>query len=1191
MKNIGKRTLSLLTAAVMLLSLVAFPGWTAQAAEEDPHLLFDYNYSSMNGDTVVEDADAYQGMAKQYTTNLSAASIPLYRYESSNPEFQYQYIKLGAIAKADLKVDQGYQTYSFVTTLPETGMLANGNFVYFTDSWAIQNAAMAKDLRTLAGRTVTVNLSMKITGTDLSAATVYVDRMSITDACDEYRVGDYCSKCGADLSQNVDADAHTLYDYNYSKFNGDVSVEDADAYQGMAKQYTMNLSAASIPLYRYDPDCTIDGVKTTDVKLGAIAKEDLKLNEGYQTYSFITTLPAEGMSDNTAQRVYFTGNWTLQNNQMAKDLKALAGQTVTILMSMKIVATDITSATVYVDRMQIVDFCKDNLSENGTYCAACGKTFAPLPEELQNVDAQHITTYDVSDFGVEGGGSYTVDNDSPMGQVFTTSGVSVANGFNLYRYASFAEEGNNYIKLASVAAADVKMNDGYHFYKSTVTIPENIYNPGNYVYVDLNNAWKCMNYTMSTDLGAMAGKTVDVYVSMKVVGTDASNVQVYIDQMVLVDCCCNYQFGKVCSVCGKDLSDTVDATKHVLFNYDYSSFSGGGNATTVEDADSYNGYAKQYSTFNFSTTASIPLYRYGTSESPTNLKLGAVATSELVFDDQYHTYSMTTTLPEDSLKTDGNFVYFTDGWTIQNYPMANNLKTLAGKTVTISISMKVTGELAATTVYIERIQILDQCEDHISDNGTYCTVCHKSLLDYSLPEELQLLDTDHISRYDTSDIALKTGESIVEDAESPVGKAWAYAMNVTNGLELRWYAAGVADRSLLKIPYANIVQDDGYHFYKTSLTVWEDLPASGSYTYIDWRCTSANLCNDLIAYKGKTVDLYMSLKVTDVYTDASGKLIGNVYIDQFIIVDPCDNHWDEGVVTKAPTTETEGIKTYTCTVCGETKTEVIEKLPAPAASWNLELDGNIGMNFILNVTAEQAAAATVEYTVGGVSTTKNVSELVNEAGEAILTVELAAAQMIENVTVTVNADGTQMTKTYSVREYAEYILNGEYSDETKNLVKAMLTYGAASQTYFDYQADTLVNAGWEIEAAAVPTEGGSMDVAGQVSGVIFHGASLIHQNKIGVRFYFTADSLDGISFGDFEAVEKNGMYCVEFANICPQDLDEDLTVSVTDGTDIQTITYAPMDYIIRMYAKGGDSAALVQALYGYYLAAEAYIAA
>ena len=44
---------------------------------------------------------------------------------------------------------------------------------------------------------------------------------------------------------------------------------------------------------------------------------------------------------------------------------------------------------------------------------------------------------------------------------------------------------------------------------------------------------------------------------------------------------------------------------------------------------------------------------------------------------------------------------------------------------------------------------------------------------------------------------------------------------------------------------------------------------------------------------------------------------------------PAAGHtWDEGVVTVQPTTEQEGVKTYTCAVCQETKTEPISKLPS-----------------------------------------------------------------------------------------------------------------------------------------------------------------------------------------------------------------------------------------------------------------------
>ena len=41
-----------------------------------------------------------------------------------------------------------------------------------------------------------------------------------------------------------------------------------------------------------------------------------------------------------------------------------------------------------------------------------------------------------------------------------------------------------------------------------------------------------------------------------------------------------------------------------------------------------------------------------------------------------------------------------------------------------------------------------------------------------------------------------------------------------------------------------------------------------------------------------------------------------------------DHNWDNGTVTTQPTVDTEGVKTFTCADCGETKTEAVAKLPA-----------------------------------------------------------------------------------------------------------------------------------------------------------------------------------------------------------------------------------------------------------------------
>ena len=49
----------------------------------------------------------------------------------------------------------------------------------------------------------------------------------------------------------------------------------------------------------------------------------------------------------------------------------------------------------------------------------------------------------------------------------------------------------------------------------------------------------------------------------------------------------------------------------------------------------------------------------------------------------------------------------------------------------------------------------------------------------------------------------------------------------------------------------------------------------------------------------------------------------------------CTSHvWDSGKVVTAPTYKTEGTKKYTCTNCGETKTETIAKLVCTSHAWN-----------------------------------------------------------------------------------------------------------------------------------------------------------------------------------------------------------------------------------------------------------------
>lgn len=60
-------------------------------------------------------------------------------------------------------------------------------------------------------------------------------------------------------------------------------------------------------------------------------------------------------------------------------------------------------------------------------------------------------------------------------------------------------------------------------------------------------------------------------------------------------------------------------------------------------------------------------------------------------------------------------------------------------------------------------------------------------------------------------------------------------------------------------------------------------------------------------------------------TEIYCKVCGDVS-STFDVTPKKDHTWDNGVVTTEPTAEKEGVKTYTCTVCNETKTETIPRL-------------------------------------------------------------------------------------------------------------------------------------------------------------------------------------------------------------------------------------------------------------------------
>lgn len=269
---------------------------------------------------------------------------------------------------------------------------------------------------------------------------------------------------------------------------------------------------------------------------------------------------------------------------------------------------------------------------------------------------------------------------------------------------------------------------------------------------------------------------------------------------------------------------------------------------------------------------------------------------------------------------------------------------------------------------------------------------------------------------------------------------------------------------------------------------------------------------------------------------------------------------------------------------------------ADVAQWGLVLEDDLHAKFHLSVDDSVAATAQIKITVGSSEYIYNVSELTaNDAGLYEVSAYVAAAQMTDDILLqVVNGEEVLQSKTYTVRGYADTILADSKYSNYHALIKEMLNYGAAAQTYFGNTANGLANDGVEgVGASEIPeTAGKDMSINGNASNISFHGASLVYRDKVAVRFYFNAESVEGLTFtvngNACKGEWKNGKYMIEVSDIYPEDLDDQITVVVTDAEgNALTVCYGPMNYVVRMSVKGSNELkALLKAMYNYHLAAE-----
>lgn len=296
------------------------------------------------------------------------------------------------------------------------------------------------------------------------------------------------------------------------------------------------------------------------------------------------------------------------------------------------------------------------------------------------------------------------------------------------------------------------------------------------------------------------------------------------------------------------------------------------------------------------------------------------------------------------------------------------------------------------------------------------------------------------------------------------------------------------------------------------------------------------------------------------------------------------------------------VKTAQGTAYYTTLPSAAEEQPDIIDCWNVELADNVGLNFVLNVSDEDAADAEALVMFGDALLEYVIADLdKNENGQFVLHVEVAACQMREEILLSVTVNDTTVENTYSVRQYAEYVLkdeNGEFDDATKDMVMAMLHYGAAAQLYFDYDVDNLANDGYADNTNHSINSVELTAIQNPLDGIVYYGATLLYKERVATRLYFLLGEGADISSYAFEIggsaqnpvySEQYGMYYIKSAGILPYLLDQNISVTINDT---MTVQYAPLCYIFRQYNNTADNDLknLMQQLYDYYVAADYLVA-
>ena len=299
-----------------------------------------------------------------------------------------------------------------------------------------------------------------------------------------------------------------------------------------------------------------------------------------------------------------------------------------------------------------------------------------------------------------------------------------------------------------------------------------------------------------------------------------------------------------------------------------------------------------------------------------------------------------------------------------------------------------------------------------------------------------------------------------------------------------------------------------------------------------------------------------------------------------------------------------------CTRCGEVLSS--ETVEDPALTADLIAPNQVGfkeniiLRFFANISDELTEGAYVEFTYDHYGVEKTVradidtGKTINYLGTKhyIFDCPLSVPELAIDVTAKLYVNGSEeavSVGTGSVVAYCDRMI-GKQDEALDEALIALLNLGGYAQTQHKLNTDKLANEGRELDLAdiTIPESGVFEKPEETVGGVTYIGAALGMQDQIVTRYYFSTDSLDGVTFTvngvaqEAKYDTKVKLYYVDADPVKAMDLPKvnEIVVSTADG-DI-SFSHSALDYAAT-HCGNNALGKEMRAMYNYYLKVKAYV--